>query len=87
LKKTKKLINNKLDNIVAEDIEKLGVRTFSTQEMAFNILGLMHISIAQVILFFEKKKSKRKLNLINHFFFCFFFLIPSCHKLNPFGQI
>jgi len=36
------------DNIVAEELEKLGVRTFSTQEMAFNILGLMHPSIAQL---------------------------------------
>ncbi|KAJ2724547.1 fatty acid synthase alpha subunit Lsd1 [Coemansia sp. Benny D115] len=33
------------NNIVAEGIEKLGVRTFSTQEMAFNILGLMHPTI------------------------------------------
>ncbi|KAJ9080881.1 fatty acid synthase alpha subunit Lsd1 [Entomophthora muscae] len=30
------------NNIVSEGVEKLGVRTFSTQEMAFNILGLMH---------------------------------------------
>lgn len=29
-------------NIVAEGIEKMGVRTFSAKEMAFNILGLMH---------------------------------------------
>ncbi|KAH7070174.1 hypothetical protein FB567DRAFT_507214 [Paraphoma chrysanthemicola] len=29
------------NNIVAEGIEKYGVRTFSQQEMAFNILGLM----------------------------------------------
>lgn len=29
------------NNSVAEGIEKLGVRTFSQQEMAFNILGLM----------------------------------------------
>lgn len=29
-------------NFVAEGIEKLGVRTFSAKEMAFNILGLMH---------------------------------------------
>ncbi|KAJ2678474.1 fatty acid synthase alpha subunit Lsd1 [Coemansia spiralis] len=33
------------NNIVAEGIEKLGVRTFSAQEMAFNILGLMHPTI------------------------------------------
>ncbi|KAJ1905625.1 fatty acid synthase alpha subunit Lsd1, partial [Coemansia sp. IMI 209127] len=33
------------NNIVAAGIEKLGVRTFSTQEMAFNILGLMHPTI------------------------------------------
>jgi fatty acid synthase subunit alpha, fungi type len=29
------------NNIIAEGIEKLGIRTFSQQEMAFNILGLM----------------------------------------------
>eukprot|EP01117_Protostelium_nocturnum_P000846 TRINITY_DN1109_c0_g1_i4.p1 TRINITY_DN1109_c0_g1~~TRINITY_DN1109_c0_g1_i4.p1 ORF type:complete len:3931 (+),score=1672.78 TRINITY_DN1109_c0_g1_i4:607-12399(+) len=29
-------------NIVAEGVEKLGVRTFSSKEMAFNLLGLMH---------------------------------------------
>jgi fatty acid synthase subunit alpha len=29
------------NNVIAEGIEKLGVRTFSQQEMAFNILGLM----------------------------------------------
>ncbi|PVU98003.1 hypothetical protein BB559_001847, partial [Furculomyces boomerangus] len=36
------------NNIVAEGIEKLGVRTFSTQEMAFNILGLLHPSISRM---------------------------------------
>ncbi|KAJ2605522.1 fatty acid synthase alpha subunit Lsd1, partial [Coemansia sp. RSA 1804] len=35
-----------VNNIVAEGIEKLGVRTFSTQEMAFNIMGLMHPTIS-----------------------------------------
>lgn len=38
-------------NIVAEQVEKLGVRTFSPQEMAFNILGLMHpilFDVAQI---------------------------------------
>lgn len=29
------------NNVVAEGVEKLGVRTFSQQEMAFNLLGLM----------------------------------------------
>jgi len=29
-------------NFVAQGLEKLGVRTFSAKEMAFNILGLMH---------------------------------------------
>lgn len=29
-------------NFVAEGLEKLGVRTFSAKEMAFNVLGLMH---------------------------------------------
>ncbi|KAI8872143.1 fatty acid synthase [Ramicandelaber brevisporus] len=33
------------NNSVAEGLEKLGVRTFSTQEMAFNILGLMQAQI------------------------------------------
>ncbi|KAI8987783.1 fatty acid synthase [Mycotypha africana] len=35
-------------NIVAEGVEKLGVRTFSTVEMAFNILGLMHPTITKI---------------------------------------
>ena len=38
-------------NMVAEQIESYGVRTFSAKEMAFNILGLMHpllFSITQV---------------------------------------
>lgn len=38
-------------NIVAHELESFGVRTFSAQEMAFNILGLMHpllFSITQV---------------------------------------
>lgn len=38
-------------NIVAQGLEKFGVRTFSAKEMAFNILGLMHpllFSITQV---------------------------------------
>jgi len=38
-------------NIVAQQLETYGVRTFSTKEMAFNILGLMHpllFSITQV---------------------------------------
>lgn len=30
------------NNMVAQGVEEQGVRTFSTQEMAFNILGLMH---------------------------------------------
>ncbi|KAG0288584.1 3-oxoacyl-[acyl-carrier-protein] synthase, partial [Dissophora globulifera] len=36
------------NNIVAAGLEKYGVRTFSTQEMAFNILGLMHPSITSL---------------------------------------
>jgi fatty acid synthase subunit alpha len=36
------------NNIVAEGVEKLGVRTFSQQEMAFNLLGLMAPSIADL---------------------------------------
>ncbi|KAF9167813.1 3-oxoacyl-[acyl-carrier-protein] synthase [Actinomortierella ambigua] len=36
------------NNIVAEGLEKYGVRTFSTQEMAFNILGLMHPTITNL---------------------------------------
>jgi 3-oxoacyl-ACP reductase-like protein/malonyl CoA-acyl carrier protein transacylase/acyl dehydratase len=35
-------------NIVAEGIEKHGVRTFSAKEMAFNILGLMHPTLAGI---------------------------------------
>jgi len=38
-------------NIVAHELERYGVRTFSAKEMAFNILGLMHpllFSITQV---------------------------------------
>lgn len=38
-------------NFVAAGIEKLGVRTFSAKEMAFNILGLMHpllFNVAQI---------------------------------------
>ncbi|KAI5794513.1 fatty acid synthase-like protein [Peziza echinospora] len=34
------------NNIIAEGLEKLGVRTFSQQEMAFNILGLMDPAVA-----------------------------------------
>ena len=36
------------NNIVAEEIERLGARTFSQNEMAFNILGLMVPSIAHL---------------------------------------
>ncbi|KAI9314935.1 fatty acid synthase [Dichotomocladium elegans] len=36
------------NNMVAEGIEKFGVRTFSTVEMSFNILGLMHPSIVEL---------------------------------------
>lgn len=36
------------NNIVAEGVEKYGVRTFSQQEMAFNILGLMGPAIVDL---------------------------------------
>ncbi|ORY84509.1 hypothetical protein BCR37DRAFT_408198 [Protomyces lactucae-debilis] len=36
------------NNTIAEGIEKLGVRTFSQQEMAFNILGLMTPAITRL---------------------------------------
>ncbi|KAK5128279.1 hypothetical protein LTR85_002946 [Meristemomyces frigidus] len=36
------------NNVVAEGVEKYGVRTFSQQEMAFNILGLMAPSIVNL---------------------------------------
>ncbi|KAJ3106179.1 3-oxoacyl-[acyl-carrier-protein] synthase [Phlyctochytrium bullatum] len=36
------------NNMVAEGIESLGARTFSTQEMAFNLIGLMHQSIVKL---------------------------------------
>ena len=35
-------------NIVAEGVEALGVRTFSTLEMSFNLLGLLHPSITRI---------------------------------------
>jgi fatty acid synthase subunit alpha, fungi type len=34
-----------VSNFVAEGIESLGARTFSTQEMAFNLVGLLHPTI------------------------------------------
>lgn len=36
------------NNIIAEGIEKMGVRTFSQKEMAFNILGLMTPEIVKL---------------------------------------
>ncbi|KAI9021639.1 fatty acid synthase [Phycomyces nitens] len=36
------------NNMVAEGVEKYGVRTFSTVEMSFNILGLLHPSIVEL---------------------------------------
>lgn len=36
------------NNIIAEGIEKMGVRTFSQKEMAFNILGLLTPQIVQL---------------------------------------
>ncbi|KAK5093824.1 beta subunit of fatty acid synthetase [Exophiala xenobiotica] len=36
------------NNIVAEGVEKFGVRTFSQQEMAFNLLGLMSPAIVDL---------------------------------------
>ena len=36
------------NNIVAQGVEKYGVRTFSQQEMAFNLLGLMAPAIANL---------------------------------------
>ena len=36
------------NNIVAEGVEKYGVRTFSQEEMAFNLLGLMSPSIVNL---------------------------------------
>ncbi|KAK4956438.1 beta subunit of fatty acid synthetase [Elasticomyces elasticus] len=36
------------NNVVAEGVERYGVRTFSQQEMAFNILGLMAPSIVNL---------------------------------------
>ncbi|KAK6461491.1 fatty acid synthase subunit alpha [Scheffersomyces coipomensis] len=36
------------NNMIAEGIEKLGVRTFSQKEMAFNILGLLTPEIVQL---------------------------------------
>ncbi|KAJ2815533.1 fatty acid synthase alpha subunit Lsd1, partial [Coemansia sp. 'formosensis'] len=36
------------NNTAAQEIERLGVRTFSTREMAFNILGLAHPHILRI---------------------------------------
>ncbi|KAJ3148374.1 3-oxoacyl-[acyl-carrier-protein] synthase [Geranomyces michiganensis] len=36
------------NNIVAEGIESLGARTFSTHEMAFNLIGLLHNDIVNM---------------------------------------
>ncbi|KAI9138416.1 fatty acid synthase [Paraphysoderma sedebokerense] len=36
------------NNIVSEGVENLGVRTFATNEMAFNIMGLMHPKIVNL---------------------------------------
>ncbi|CAJ2512315.1 Uu.00g053300.m01.CDS01 [Anthostomella pinea] len=36
------------NNIVAEGVERFGVRTFSQQEMAFNLLGLMSPNIVDI---------------------------------------
>ncbi|KAJ2009342.1 fatty acid synthase alpha subunit Lsd1, partial [Coemansia sp. S680] len=36
------------NNAVAQEIERFGVRTFSTREMAFNILGLVHPRIRRL---------------------------------------
>ncbi|KAB5545958.1 hypothetical protein GE09DRAFT_1133130 [Coniochaeta sp. 2T2.1] len=36
------------NNVVAEGVEKFGVRTFSQQEMAFNLLGLMSPAIVDL---------------------------------------
>ncbi|KAJ3195403.1 3-oxoacyl-[acyl-carrier-protein] synthase [Irineochytrium annulatum] len=36
------------NNIVAEGIESLGARTFSTHEMAFNLIGLLHPDIVKL---------------------------------------
>ncbi|KAJ1909509.1 fatty acid synthase alpha subunit Lsd1, partial [Mycoemilia scoparia] len=37
-----------VNNVIADKIEALGVRSFSSQEMAFNILGLMHPTISNL---------------------------------------
>ncbi|KAG0669283.1 3-oxoacyl-[acyl-carrier-protein] synthase [Maudiozyma exigua] len=36
------------NNIIAQGIEKMGVRTFSQKEMAFNLLGLLNPSVVQL---------------------------------------
>jgi len=38
------------NNLVAEGIEMFGVHTFSTHEMAFNLIGLMHSDICKLCL-------------------------------------
>jgi fatty acid synthase subunit beta len=37
-----------VNNLISQGIEKYGVRTFTTNEMAFNILGLMHPCIVKI---------------------------------------
>ncbi|KAJ1720209.1 beta subunit of fatty acid synthetase, partial [Coemansia biformis] len=36
------------NNLVAQEVEAMGVRTFSTREMAFNILGLLHPQVVDI---------------------------------------
>ncbi|KAI8318623.1 hypothetical protein GQ54DRAFT_321606, partial [Martensiomyces pterosporus] len=36
------------NNVIAHEVERLGVRTFSTREMAFNILGLLRPDISKL---------------------------------------
>ncbi|KAJ1676545.1 fatty acid synthase alpha subunit Lsd1, partial [Spiromyces aspiralis] len=37
-----------VNNVIADKVEALGVRSFSSQEMAFNILGLMHPRVSHL---------------------------------------
>ncbi|KAJ2315474.1 fatty acid synthase alpha subunit Lsd1 [Coemansia sp. RSA 2705] len=36
------------NNLVAQEVESHGVRTFSTREMSFSILGLLHTQVARI---------------------------------------
>ncbi|KAK6354488.1 3-oxoacyl-[acyl-carrier-protein] synthase [Orbilia blumenaviensis] len=72
------LENKVMNNITAEAVEKLGVRTFSGQNMAFNLLGLMAaniVNLCQAEPVFAKKIAlfrPCRFNIIDHCISIFF---------------